>query len=207
MSSILLDAAQFKKMISSVKNCVSSDTNRPVLSWIKLVIVPGSMTAYACDGYRAARYVFRSEKIEETFTTYIKPLNYAINLRLINEVLISSDSNTSIVSVPTEWGSLDYTFQITRLKGERFVDIDGFFGRAKDRAVRLDARLLSGLCLCFSGTALSDSYLTMYSENDSGQPVFFHREDKDSKLDCLLLPVRMTTEKEVSEYYDVPDEE
>lgn len=55
MKRVEINEIQFKRLIDGVKHCVEKSDYRPMLQYIQIKVKSDSITAYALDGYRAAR--------------------------------------------------------------------------------------------------------------------------------------------------------
>lgn len=55
MKRVEINEEQFKRLIDGVKHCVARDNSRPALKYIQIKVAADTITAYALDGYRAAR--------------------------------------------------------------------------------------------------------------------------------------------------------
>lgn len=128
----------FVKMIESVKHCIAKDNPRLALRSIRLKIYKDKLTAYACDGYRAARTTITlPQEAEGDFECYIKPIKVKPSRCGRNPVVIEYENDLATVEVMTEFGKIKYCFE--QYKGD-YVNIDKVYEAAAscDRKIGID---------------------------------------------------------------------
>lgn len=62
MKRVEINEIQFKLLIDGVKHCVEKSDYRPILQYIQIKVAADTITAYALDGYRAARVEIKIEE-------------------------------------------------------------------------------------------------------------------------------------------------
>lgn len=117
----IIDTA-FATLIDGVKNSLSTETYRPELSYIKLVVKEDEITAYSCDGYSAAKVTVPNlNPIDEEFECFIKPIAVKPSKGRPQEISVEVVDGDTYVEVPVEYEKLRYCFTQPE---DKFVDIE-----------------------------------------------------------------------------------
>ena len=122
MKKVSIADTAFATLIDGVKNSLSTETYRPELSYIKLVVKKDEITAYSCDGYSAAKVTVPNKNpIDEEFECFIKPITVKPSKSRPQEISVEVINGDTYVEVFAEHGKLSYCF--AHQKGN-FVDIE-----------------------------------------------------------------------------------
>ena len=128
MKKVSIADTAFATLIDGVKNSLSTETYRPELSYIKLVVKKDEITAYSCDGYSAAKVTVPNlNPIDEEFECFIKPIAVKPSKGCPQEISVEVVDGDEYVKVLVEYGKLKYCF--TQPK-DNFVDIEKIIGNA-----------------------------------------------------------------------------
>lgn len=192
MKRVEINEEQFKRLIDGVKHCVARDNSRPALKYIQIKVAADTITAYALDGYRAARVEIKNTcPIDEEFICYIKPLTVKVSKCGINPVVVEQSDEKTFVEVMTEYGVLRYGF--TMPQGD-FVDVEKVYADARphDRELGLQPRYVidalkavNGLVHCYDCY-----YAVLESKENNTQPFIIRAKNDDVINEQLILPVK-----------------
>ena len=199
MKRVEINEMQFKKLIDGVKHCVAKDDSRPILKYIQIKVKSDTITAYALDGYRAARVEIKNAcPIEEEFTCHIKPFPFKVSKYEINPVIIEQSDDKTFVSFTNEYGVLRYGFTVPQ--GD-FPDIEKIYDGARphDRELGLRPRYvidalksLNGIdCISKGG----GSCAVFESKENNQKPFIIRAKNYDIVNEQLILPVRVTEDE------------
>ena len=194
MKRVEINEEQFKRLIDGVKHCVARDNSRPALKYIQIKVAADTITAYALDGYRAARVEIKNTcPIDEEFICYIKPLTVKVSKRGINPVVVEQSDEKTFVEVMTEYGVLRYGFDIPT---NEFFDVEKVYADARphDRELGLQPRYvidalkaLNGIDYCGGG------YRAVFESKENSKTPFIIRVKGDGIInEQLILPVRLS---------------
>ena len=183
----------FKKLIDGVKHCVSKDGSRPILEYIQIKVKSDTITAYALDGYRAARVEIKNDcPIDEEFTCYIKPLMVKVSKNGINPVVIEQSDGKTFVEVATEHGTLRYGFTVP--SGD-FPDIEKIYDaeRLHDREIGLRLRYAIDALKALNGINYigGDSYAVLETKVNNARPIIIRAKNGGIINEQLILPERI----------------
>lgn len=193
MKKVEINELQFKRLIDGVKHCVSKSDSRLISQYIQIKVKTDTITAYALDGYRAARVEIKNTcPIDEEFICYIKPLTVKVSKRGINPVVVEQSDEKTFVEVMTEYGVLRYGFDIPN---HEFFDIEKVYAAARphDRELGIQPRYvidalkaLNGIDYCGGG------YRAVFESKENNKDAFIIRA-KNEKItnEQLILPVRL----------------
>lgn len=193
MKRVEINELQFKNLIDGVKYCVSKDGSLPVLGYIQIKVKPDTITAYASDGFRAARVEIKNTfTIDEEFTCLIKPISLKASKLGTNPVIIECTDKNTFVEVITEYDILRYGFAVPSGK---FPDVDKIYETARqyDRKLALQTRYLIDALKALNGInhISGDSYAVLEIKENNTHP-FIIRAKNDSIInEQLILPVRI----------------
>lgn len=186
----------FAKTIDSVKHCITTkDFNRPALGFIKLTISKGKLTAYACDGFRAARTTIALPNINE-FECYIKPIKIKPSKSGVNPVVIELENNIATVEVITEYGKIKYCFEQFNYK---FVDIDKMCQNAHlyDRKTGANPNYVKQALTALSQiTPKINPSVIFETREERFEPIVIWAKDGDCISEQLILPMRINEERQ-----------
>ncbi len=190
----------FKQMIDGVRHCVSKDEYRPVLKYIQIEVRNDTVTAYALDGYRAAKTQIKlSEPSENEFLCYIKPFSFKPLKQGINPVVIETDGSCAFVEVITEFGKVRYSFE----KPDGNFDIAKVFEDNKDhdRELGMNAFYMAQACGALQKiTNDRRTNLVVLETKENNLRAFIIRAKGEGiTSEQLILPVRFTEKKEDAE--------
>lgn len=193
MKRVEINEEQFKRLIDGVKHCVARDNFRPALKYIQIKVAADTITAYALDGYRAARVEIKNTcPIDEEFICYIKPLTVKVSKRGINPVVVEQSDEKTFVEVMTEYGVLRYGF--TMPQGD-FVDVEKVFASARphDRELGIQPRYVIDALKALNGIGYcGGSYRAIWeSKEDRKTPFIIRAKGNDIINEQLILPVRL----------------
>jgi len=193
MKRVEINEIQFKRLIDGVKHCVEKSDYRPMLQYIQINVKQDSITAYALDGYRAARVEIKNTcPIDEGFTCYIKPIAVKVSKSGINPVFIEQTDEKTFVEVVTEYGVLRYGFDIPQ--GD-FVDIEKIYinARQHDRNVGIRPRYVIDALKALNGIEQSGAgYQAVIESKDDNKSPFIIRAKCDGVTnEQLILPIRL----------------
>jgi DNA polymerase III sliding clamp (beta) subunit (PCNA family) len=188
---IAINEITYKKIIDGVKHCLSKDEYRKVLQYIQVKVTKETITAYALDGFRAARVQVKAENPEITeFECFIKPIAYKPSKRGINPVWLEYDGENAYIEVMTEYGKARYCFiQPT----EKYIDIDKIYqdNKAHDREICFNAVYGVQALKALASTSLSRYKEVIFeSKNDKLTPFIIRAESDNYINEQLILPVR-----------------
>ena len=111
MKKVSIADTAFATLIDGVKNSLSTETYRPELSYIKLVVKKDEITAYSCDGYSAAKVTVPNlNPIDEEFECFIKPITVKPSKGRPQEISVEVINGDTYVEMFTEHGKLRYCF-------------------------------------------------------------------------------------------------
>ena len=128
MKRVAITDAAFATLIDGVKNSLSTETYRPELSYIKLVVKKDEITAYSCDGYSAAKVTVPNlNPIDEEFECFIKPIAVKPSKGRPQDIIVEVVDGDTYVKVLVEYGKLKYCFT---QPNDNFVDIEKIIGNA-----------------------------------------------------------------------------
>ncbi len=193
MNSIKVNERVFKKILTTLKDCVAKDSARPALQYIRLEIKTDRIVGYSLDGYRSGRIIIPcKEPNEEEFVAYIKAIPFKTSASEMKDVLISSDGVNTTVEFEQAVGNIRYSFSHPDLWE---VDMEEIWEDAKrhDREIGVNA------------TYLSRAFKTLAEAGDDHRNRLAILETKRSRveafcisaqaeggiqLDQLVLPIR-----------------
>lgn len=193
MNSIKVNERVFKKILTTLKDCVAKDSARPALQYIRLEIKTDRIVGYSLDGYRSGRIIIPcKEPNEEEFVAYIKAIPFKTSASEMKDVLISSDGVNTTVEFEQAVGNIRYSFSHPDLWK---VDMEEIWEDAKrhDREIGVNA------------TYLSRAFKTLAEAGDDRRNRLAILETKRSRveafcisaqaeggiqLDQLVLPIR-----------------
>lgn len=122
MKRVAITDTAFATLIDGVKNSLSTETYRPELSYIKLVVKKDEITAYSCDGYSAAKVTVPNlNPIDEEFECFIKPITVKPSKGRPQDIIVEVINGDTYVEVPVEYEKLRYCFT---QPNDNFVDIE-----------------------------------------------------------------------------------
>lgn len=180
----------FKKMIDTVKHCVSREMYRPVLRYIQIQVKSDVVTAYALDGYRAAKAEIKLSKESDTeFTCYITPFPFKPSKRGCNPVLIEYDGSRTCVEVITEYGRAKYNFD----KPDGEFDIAKTYAENKDhdRELGMSAYYTSQALRALQNITTDRNNLVILETKESNiRPFVIRAKGEGITSEQLILPVR-----------------
>lgn len=193
MKRVEINEIQFKRLIDGVKHCVEKSDYRPILQYIQIKVAADTITAYALDGYRAARVEIKNTcPIDEEFTCYIKPITVKVSKSGINSVVIEQTGKKTFVEVATEYGVLRYGF--TMPQGD-FVDVEKVFASARphDREVGIQLRYVIDALKALNGVDYcGGSYRAILESKENSKTPFIIRAKCDGVTnEQLILPTRL----------------
>lgn len=193
---IVINELLFVKMIESVKHCISKYDKRTELMFIKLKISKDKATAYACDGYRAARTtILLSQEAETEFECYIKPIKVKPSRSGVNPVVIEYDNNVATVEVITEYGKVKYCFE--QFKGN-YIDLDKIYQAASacDRKIGMSPEYVKQALTALSQVKNRYDKGVIFECQDSKIGSFVIWAKGDGCIsEQLILPMRFNEEK------------
>lgn len=194
MKRVEINEIQFKRLIDGVKHCVEKSDYRPILQYIQIKVAADTITAYALDGYRAARVEIKNTcPIDEEFTCYIKPITVKVSKGGINSVVIEQTREKTFVEVATEYGVLRYGF--TMPQGD-FVDVEKVFAGARphDRELGMQPRYVIDALKALNGIDhCGGSYRAIWESKENSKTPFIIRAKGDGITnEQLILPVRLS---------------
>lgn len=109
MKRVAITDSAFATLIDGVKNSLSTETYRPELSYIKLVVKKDEITAYSCDIYSAAKVTVPNlNPIDEEFECFIKPITVKPSKGRPQDIIVEVINGDTYVEVPIEDGKLRY---------------------------------------------------------------------------------------------------
>lgn len=197
-SRVEINELLFVKAVESVKHCIAKDDNRKALEYIKLKISKGKLTAYACDGYRAARTTIPlSQYTESEFECYIKPIKVKPSKSGANVVVIECENNIAAVEVITEYGKIKYCFE---QHDHKAIDIDKVYQDAAlyDRKTGFNPNYVKQAINALSQITTKYSKCVVLETQEKAYAPFIIRA-KDTGLGCiseqLILPMRICDEE------------
>lgn len=193
MKRVEINELKFKSLIDGVKHCVSKNGCLPILEYIQIKVKPDTITAYAIDGYRAARVEIKNTfPIDEEFTCLIKPITVKVSKRGINPVVIEHTDENTFVEVITEYGVLRYGFAVP--SGE-FTDIEKIYENARqhDRKLGLQTRYVIDALKALKGInhISGGDYAVFESKENNTQPFIIRAKNDGIINEQLILPVRI----------------
>ena len=194
MKRVEINEIQFKRLIDGVKHCVEKSDYRPMLQYIQINVKQDSITAYALDGYRAARVEIKNTcPIDEEFTCYIKSITVKVSKCGINSVVIEQTDEKTFVEVVTEYGTLRYGFDIPT---EKFIDIEKVYAAARphDRELGIQPRYVIDALKALNGIDYcGGSYRAIWESKENSKTPFIIRAKGDGIInERLILPVRLS---------------
>lgn len=117
----IIDTA-FATLIDGVKNSLSTETYRPELSYIKLVVKKDEITTYSCDVYSAAKVTVPNlNPIDEEFECFIKPITVKPRKGCPQDIIVEVADGDTYVEVPIEDGKSRYCFTPPK---DKYVNIE-----------------------------------------------------------------------------------
>ena len=193
MKRVEINEIQFKRLIDGVKHCVEKSDYRPMLKYIQINVKQDSITAYALDGYRAARVEIKNTcPIDEEFTCYIKPLTVKVSKRGINPVVVEQSDEKTFVEVMTEYGMLRYDFNIPT---DKFIDIEKVYVNARphDRELGIQLRYVIDALKALNGIERNGAgYQAVIESKEDNKSPFIIRAKCDGVInEQLILPIRL----------------
>ena len=193
MKRVEINEIQFKRLIYGVKHCVEKSDYRPILQYIQIKVAADKITAYALDGYRAARVEIKNTcPIDEEFTCYIKPITVKVSKSGINSVVIEQTGEKTFVEVATEYGVLRYGFDIPT---DKFFDVEKVFASARphDRELGMQPRYVIDALKALNGIDYcGGSYRVILESKACRKTPFIIRAKCDGVTnEQLILPVRL----------------
>lgn len=194
MKRVEINELQFKRLIDGVKHCVAKDNYRPILQYIQIKVAADTITAYALDGYRAARVEVKNTcPIDEEFTCYIKPLTVKVSKRGINPVVIELTDGKTFIEAATDCGVIKYGFTVPQ--GD-FVDIEKIYAdsRPHDRELGIPPRYVIDALKALNGIDYcGGSYRAIWESKENSKTPFIIRVKGDGIInEQLILPVRLS---------------
>lgn len=188
---IAINEITYKKIIDGVKHCLAKDESRKILQYIKIKVTTETITAYALDGFGAARVQVKAENPEITeFECFIKPITYKPSKQGINPVLLEYDGKYAFIEVMTEYGKARYCFNQPTEKG---IDIEKIYqdNKAHDREICFSAVYGAQALKALAGTSLSQYKEVVFESKNNNIAPFIIRAESDNYInEQLLLPVR-----------------
>lgn len=193
MKRVGINEIQFKRIIDGVKHCVEKSDYRPILQYIQIKVAADTITAYALDGYRAARVEIKNTcPIDEEFTCYIKPITVKVSKGGINPVFIEQTDEKTFVEVVTEYGVLRYGFDIPQ--GD-YVDIEKIYigARQHDRNVGIQPRYVIDALKALNGIERNGAgyQAVIESKEDNKSPFIIRAKCDGVTNEQLILPIRL----------------
>lgn len=189
---VVISETKFQKMLDAIKNGVSKSGNRPFLSYIRLKIQQGNITAMVCDGYSGARFtIYENNGDGEDFVCLIKPISFKASKCGNSYVSIELLDGEAVLSVPTEFGNLTYRF---RQNIEWDEKLDGIFDKMThhDREIGVTAAYMARIMNNFARVSNSRNNATVIESKDSKLEGFrMYAIDREFEFEQFLLPVRM----------------
>ncbi len=185
----------FARMMNSVKNCVVATNNRPVLTFIKLKISDDKITAYGCDGYRAARTTIElAEPLGCHFECYIKPITFKPSKSGKNPVVIEYEDNITSVEVITKTGKVKYFFEQCK---DAYVDIDKIYDSASfDRRIGMAPEFVKTALTALSQASADYRKCVVFECQENANSSFkFSIKNPGFTNEQLILPMRLDYEK------------
>lgn len=194
-----IDELLFQKMIKSVEHCVAKDDYRPILKYILLRFSADKVTAYSCDGYRAAKTTIPLlQPTEQDFECYIKPIKTNPRKGKTNPVVIEYDGKSTSVEVVTEYGNIKYSFAASKETTEKYIDIEKVYEGAKacDRNIGMNADFVKKAMNALQNIKVTNKNHVIFKcqVNPVGSFVICAREG-NCVSEQLVLPVRITEER------------
>ena len=133
MKRVAITDTAFATLIDGVKNSLNTETYRPELSFIKLVVTKDEITAYSCDGYSAAKVTVPNlnptdeefDPTDEEFECFIKPIAVKPSKGCPQDIIVEVVDDDTYVEVPVEDGKLRYCFTHPN---DKYVDIEKIIG-------------------------------------------------------------------------------
>lgn len=198
MNSVEVNERIFKKILTTLKDCVAKDSARPALQYIRLEIKTDKIIGYSLDGYRSGRIIVPlKEPREEEFIAYIKPIPFKVSADEMENVIISSDENTTNVELVQAIGNIRYSFQHP---ASWKVNMEEIWKEAKrhDREIGVNAAYLSRAFKTLAEA--SDDYknrLAILESKRSRTEAFCisAKAEGGIQLAQLVLPVRVSFEE------------
>lgn len=188
---IAINEITYKKIIDGVKHCVSNDESRKVLQYINIKVTPETITAYALDGFRAARVQVKAKNPEITeFECFIKPIAYKPSKQGLNPVWLEYDGNNAYIEVMTEYGKVRYCFIQPTEKG---IDIEKIYkdNKAHDREICFNAVYGAQALKALASTSLSVHREVVFESKNNNITPFIIRAESDNYInEQLILPCR-----------------
>ena len=199
---IEINESLFARMINSVKNCVPVvDINRTILTYIKLKISNDKITAYGCDGYRAARTTIELEEpTESEFECFIKPITFKPSKSGKNPVVIhfihdpESNKNITTLEVITKTGKVKYYFEQPK---ENYADIDKIYDSASyDRKIGMNPNFVKLALTALSQASNTHRPCVVFECGEKANASFkLSVKDKGFVNEQLILPIRLDYDK------------
>ena len=191
MEKIIIEETQFEEILKGVSKSCSCDDWRPELKYIRFLVNDGEMTAYALNGWIAA-------KVSVPFTTqpgesvefYILPIKFKASKNGGRNVEITINDNIVSVTVPTDYGNLAYQFAQPK---PWTIKIDSIFADAgeHDREIGVNANLMIKCLKAISETSLDTKRLAIIESKPSKTKSFIIRSSrKGFTNEQLILPVK-----------------
>lgn len=191
MKKIILGETQFEEILKAVSKSCSFDDFRPELKYIRFLINDGELTAYALNGWIAARVSIPfTTQPKEAVEFYILPIKFRASKNGGRNVEITLDDNIVSVALPTEYGNLVYKFVQPK---PWTIKIDSIFtdAREHDREIGVNANLMIKCLKAISETSLDTNRLAIIESKPSKTKAFIIRASrKGFTNEQLILPVK-----------------
>lgn len=184
-----LSLEQFKRAISAVKHGCETDAFRPILKYIHISEKDGKLAFFSCNGFCAYRYIADVE-VPKDFEAFILPFQVKANKRnALLSVVISTGENVSTVSIPTDYGSLSYSF--SRPEGYP-LDEDKLMSPAEGLVQQYyKPWLMAKACSAYEGF---NCVSIAHCSAEHLQPAYLFANEDRAKLEVIVLPVRKFNE-------------
>ena len=183
----------FAKMMNSVKHCVPIVDVRTALTFIKLKISNDKITAYSCDGYRAARTTIElQESLGCHFECYIKPITFKPSKSGRNPVVIDYEDKITSVEVITKTGKVKYFFE---QPVEAYADIDKIYDSASyDRRIGMNPNFVKSALNALSQIpeTRNKRYVVLETQENSYASFKFTTKAEGFISEQLIVPMRIT---------------
>lgn len=184
----------FKKMVESVKHCVTKNTNRKVYEYIELSIINDQITAFACNGYMAAKTTVPAamQNITDEFKCYIKPIKIKVSKTLLNKVVIELDNNIATVEIMTEYGKVKYCFEQYKIEA---INLTKIYERAQkniDRKIGVNPNFIKQAVTALSQIFdMPNKAVVFETQSNNKEPIIIKAEEGNCISEQLILPMRL----------------
>lgn len=193
---IQIPVEQFSRAIRSVKMAVSHDNSRPILKLINIRVFKDKITFFACDGFRALRYVIPNNNDYSEETDYVSfcivPLQVNIKKYKLETVDIEVVDDKVLVSIPTDYGKVVH-----------YVNQFASYDINQDKILEIVKEDIAGKSfvnpayLARAGSAFSDArHIAMIVPKNPNNPVRLKATVvQNEALEGVILPVRVSNEE------------